>query len=138
MLRRTRLISGLLIAATACVPASAALAQSGPQLTVGLRNFGEGASGELHGGTTELVDPSPGVIELAERVCGVLPTPTLYARIDLVSLGERMEARKSELMGAQLRSGDQRPDKSSARDRRADVADRSDETADSGETETER
>ena len=24
-------------------------------------------------------------VELAERVCGVLPTPTLYARIDLVS-----------------------------------------------------
>src|SRR5258708_2245852 len=44
---------------------------------------------EHHGGTTELVDPNPGLIELAERVCGVLPTPTLYARIDLVSLGDQ-------------------------------------------------
>jgi glutathione synthase/RimK-type ligase-like ATP-grasp enzyme len=42
---------------------------------------------EHFGGTTELVDPAPGLVELAERVCGVLPTPTLYARIDLVSLG---------------------------------------------------
>src|SRR5205823_3930739 len=40
---------------------------------------------EHRGGTTELVDPGAAVVELAERVCGVLPTPTLYARIDLVS-----------------------------------------------------
>ncbi len=52
---------------------------------------------EHHGGTTELVDPSPGVIELAERVCGVLPTLTLYARIDLVSLGERWHVIEAEV-----------------------------------------
>ena len=33
---------------------------------------------EHHGGTTELVDPGPAVVELAERVCAELPTETLY------------------------------------------------------------
>lgn len=41
---------------------------------------------EHHGGTTDLIDPNPGVVELAERVCAVLPARTLYARIDLVTL----------------------------------------------------
>jgi glutathione synthase/RimK-type ligase-like ATP-grasp enzyme len=52
---------------------------------------------EHHGGTTELVDPRPGLIELAERVCGALPTPTLYARIDLVSLGQRWHVIEAEV-----------------------------------------
>jgi glutathione synthase/RimK-type ligase-like ATP-grasp enzyme len=52
---------------------------------------------EHHGGTTDLVDPSPGLIELAERVCGVLPTPTLYARIDVVSLGDRWHVIEAEV-----------------------------------------
>ena len=52
---------------------------------------------EHWGGTTELVDPSPGVVELAERVCGVLPTPTLYARIDLVSLNGRWHVIEAEV-----------------------------------------
>jgi glutathione synthase/RimK-type ligase-like ATP-grasp enzyme len=52
---------------------------------------------EHHGGTTELVEPNPGLVELAERVCGVLPTPTLYARIDLVSLGERWHVIEAEV-----------------------------------------
>lgn len=52
---------------------------------------------EHHGGTTELVEPSPGLVELAERVCGVLPTPTLYARIDLISLGERWHVIEAEV-----------------------------------------
>ena len=34
---------------------------------------------EHHGGTTELVEPGPAVIELAERVCAELPAETLYA-----------------------------------------------------------
>jgi glutathione synthase/RimK-type ligase-like ATP-grasp enzyme len=52
---------------------------------------------EHHGGTTELVDATPGVVELAERVCGVLPTPTLYARIDLVSLGDQWHVIEAEV-----------------------------------------
>jgi glutathione synthase/RimK-type ligase-like ATP-grasp enzyme len=52
---------------------------------------------EHHGGTTELVDPNPGLIELAERVCSVLPTPTLYARIDLVSLGDGWHVIEAEV-----------------------------------------
>jgi glutathione synthase/RimK-type ligase-like ATP-grasp enzyme len=52
---------------------------------------------EHHGGTTDLVDPSPGLIELGERVCGVLPTPTLYARIDVVSLADRWHVIEAEV-----------------------------------------
>jgi len=52
---------------------------------------------EHHGGTTELVDASPGIVELAERVCGVLPTPTLYARIDLISLHGRWHVIEAEV-----------------------------------------
>jgi glutathione synthase/RimK-type ligase-like ATP-grasp enzyme len=52
---------------------------------------------EHHGGTTALVDPTPGLIELAERVVGVLPTPTLYARIDLVSLGGNWHVIEAEV-----------------------------------------
>jgi glutathione synthase/RimK-type ligase-like ATP-grasp enzyme len=52
---------------------------------------------EHYGGTTELVDPTPGLVELAERVCGVLPTPTLYARIDLVSLGDQWHVIEAEV-----------------------------------------
>jgi hypothetical protein len=44
---------------------------------------------ERHGGTTELVDPNPGLI--------VLPTPTLYARIDLVSLEDRWHVIEAEV-----------------------------------------
>ena len=52
---------------------------------------------EHHGGTTELVDPNPGLVELAERVCGILPAPTLYARIDLVSLGAKWHVIEAEV-----------------------------------------
>jgi hypothetical protein len=52
---------------------------------------------EHHGGTTELVEPTPGLVELAERVCAVLPTPTLYARIDLVSRGELWHVIEAEV-----------------------------------------
>jgi glutathione synthase/RimK-type ligase-like ATP-grasp enzyme len=52
---------------------------------------------EDHGGTTELVDPTPGLVELAERVTAVLPTPTLYARIDRVSLGEQWHVIEAEV-----------------------------------------
>jgi len=52
---------------------------------------------EHHGGTTELVEPTPGLVELAERVVGVLPTPTLYARIDLVSIGEQWHVIEAEV-----------------------------------------
>jgi hypothetical protein len=41
---------------------------------------------EEWGGYTERVEPSAGLAELATRVCAVLPTPALYARIDIVSL----------------------------------------------------
>jgi glutathione synthase/RimK-type ligase-like ATP-grasp enzyme len=52
---------------------------------------------EHHGGTTALVDPTPGLVELAERVVGVLPTPTLYARIDLVTLGGHWHVIEAEV-----------------------------------------
>ena len=42
---------------------------------------------EEWGGRTERVEPSPGLAELATRVCEVLPAPALYARIDIVALG---------------------------------------------------
>ena len=41
---------------------------------------------EEWGGTTERVEPSASLVELATRVCEVLPTPSLYARIDVVSI----------------------------------------------------
>jgi glutathione synthase/RimK-type ligase-like ATP-grasp enzyme len=52
---------------------------------------------EHHGGTTELVDANPGVVELAERVAAVLPTPTLYARIDLVSFHDTWHVIEAEV-----------------------------------------
>jgi glutathione synthase/RimK-type ligase-like ATP-grasp enzyme len=52
---------------------------------------------EHHGGTTVLVDPTPGLVELAERVASLLPTPTLYARIDLVSLREQWHVIEAEV-----------------------------------------
>jgi hypothetical protein len=39
---------------------------------------------EHWGGITEPVEPSGSLVELAERVCAVLPWPTLYARVDVV------------------------------------------------------
>jgi glutathione synthase/RimK-type ligase-like ATP-grasp enzyme len=41
---------------------------------------------EEWGGSTELVEPSASLAELATRVCEVLPAPALYARIDVVSI----------------------------------------------------
>jgi glutathione synthase/RimK-type ligase-like ATP-grasp enzyme len=52
---------------------------------------------EHHGGTTTVVDPTPGLVELAERVAGVLPTPTLYARIDLVSFRDQWHVIEAEV-----------------------------------------
>jgi glutathione synthase/RimK-type ligase-like ATP-grasp enzyme len=49
------------------------------------------------GGTTALVDPNPGLVELAERVCSVLPAPTLYARIDLVSFRDTWHVIEAEV-----------------------------------------
>ena len=53
MLRRTRLISGLLFAAM-CLFGSAAFAQSGPQATVTLRSYGDGGRG---GGSAASPEP---------------------------------------------------------------------------------
>ncbi len=41
---------------------------------------------EEWGGRTERIEPSAGLVELATRVCTVLPAAPLYARIDIVSL----------------------------------------------------
>jgi glutathione synthase/RimK-type ligase-like ATP-grasp enzyme len=41
---------------------------------------------EEWGGTTERVEPTAVLGELATRVCEVLPAPALYARIDMVSI----------------------------------------------------
>jgi glutathione synthase/RimK-type ligase-like ATP-grasp enzyme len=57
---------------------------------------------EHHGGTTSLVDPTPGLVELAERVASVLPTPTLYARIDLVSLRDQWHVIEAEVIEPSL------------------------------------
>jgi glutathione synthase/RimK-type ligase-like ATP-grasp enzyme len=40
------------------------------------------------GGTTELATPSAGLAEFATRVCGALPAPAMYARIDVVSIAD--------------------------------------------------
>jgi glutathione synthase/RimK-type ligase-like ATP-grasp enzyme len=42
---------------------------------------------EEWGGSAERAEPSPSLAELATRVCEILPTPSLYARIDIVSIG---------------------------------------------------
>jgi glutathione synthase/RimK-type ligase-like ATP-grasp enzyme len=42
---------------------------------------------EEWGGRAELLAPSDSLAELATRVCAVLPTPALYARIDIVAIG---------------------------------------------------
>jgi glutathione synthase/RimK-type ligase-like ATP-grasp enzyme len=42
---------------------------------------------EEWGGSTELVEPSASLAELATRVSATLPAPALYARIDIVSIG---------------------------------------------------
>jgi hypothetical protein len=54
MLRQSRLASGLLFAALAGVPASDAFAQTGPQVTITLRSYGEGTRG---GGTAQSPEP---------------------------------------------------------------------------------
>jgi glutathione synthase/RimK-type ligase-like ATP-grasp enzyme len=41
---------------------------------------------EEWGGTAELVEPSESLAELARRVSSVLPTPALYARVDIVTV----------------------------------------------------
>ena len=41
---------------------------------------------EERGGTSELVEPPAGAADLATRVVGVLPSPALYARVDLLQL----------------------------------------------------
>jgi glutathione synthase/RimK-type ligase-like ATP-grasp enzyme len=43
---------------------------------------------EHWGGTVAAVDASAGAVELAARVCAALPAPTLYARIDLLPVGD--------------------------------------------------
>jgi hypothetical protein len=42
---------------------------------------------EEWGGRTELVEPSASLAELATRVCTILPTAALYARVDTVAIG---------------------------------------------------
>jgi glutathione synthase/RimK-type ligase-like ATP-grasp enzyme len=42
---------------------------------------------EEWGGSVERAEPSATLVELATRVYEVLPTPALYARIDIVSIG---------------------------------------------------
>ena len=42
---------------------------------------------EHHGGTFAAIDLSAAPIALAERVAAALPTPTLYARVDVIPIG---------------------------------------------------
>jgi glutathione synthase/RimK-type ligase-like ATP-grasp enzyme len=43
---------------------------------------------EEWGGHTEAVEPTGGAVELAARVCAVLPEPPLYARVDMLRAGD--------------------------------------------------
>ncbi len=55
----------------------------------GLRKWPAAGDYRVHeewGGTTERVEPSAGLVELATRVCAILPAPALYARVDIVSI----------------------------------------------------
>jgi glutathione synthase/RimK-type ligase-like ATP-grasp enzyme len=52
---------------------------------------------EEWGGRTELVEPGAGLVDLATRVWGVLPAPALYARIDIVSIGEQWHVMEVEV-----------------------------------------
>jgi glutathione synthase/RimK-type ligase-like ATP-grasp enzyme len=52
---------------------------------------------EEWGGTAELVEPSPSLVELATRVYAVLPAPALYARIDIVSIAGRWHIMEIEV-----------------------------------------
>ena len=52
---------------------------------------------EEWGGTTQRVEPSAALAELATRVCEVLPAPALYARVDLVSVGGRWHVMEVEV-----------------------------------------
>jgi len=42
---------------------------------------------EEWGGSTERIEPDASLVELATRVCEVMPTPPLYARVDVVLVG---------------------------------------------------
>jgi glutathione synthase/RimK-type ligase-like ATP-grasp enzyme len=52
---------------------------------------------EEWGGTAELVTPSDSLADLATRVYAVLPTPALYARIDIVSIAGRWHLMEIEV-----------------------------------------
>jgi len=52
---------------------------------------------EEWGGTTERVEPGAVLAELETRVCEVLPAPTLYARIDTVSIAGQWHVMEVEV-----------------------------------------
>jgi len=52
---------------------------------------------EEWGGSTERVEAGAVLAELATRVCAVLPSPALYARIDLVSIGRQWHVMEVEV-----------------------------------------
>jgi glutathione synthase/RimK-type ligase-like ATP-grasp enzyme len=52
---------------------------------------------EEWGGSTERIEPPAGLAELATRVCEVLPTRPLYARVDVVLLGGQWHVMEVEV-----------------------------------------
>jgi glutathione synthase/RimK-type ligase-like ATP-grasp enzyme len=52
---------------------------------------------EEWGGTAERAEPSASLAELATRVCEILPAPSLYARIDIVSIAGRWHIMEVEV-----------------------------------------
>lgn len=59
------------------------------RVTHGIRKrpaAGEYRIHEQYGGRFEQLDPAPGVVALAERICAALPAPALYARVDLLEI----------------------------------------------------
>ncbi|HEX5614661.1 MAG TPA: hypothetical protein VFZ83_05855 [Acidimicrobiia bacterium] len=57
---------------------------------------------ENYGGRNELIDPTPVLVELAERVVGVLPVEPLYARIDVVELAGTWHVLEVEVLEPSL------------------------------------
>ncbi len=59
--------------------------------------FGDYRVQEEWGGSVERVEPHASLAELATRVCEVLPTQPLYARVDLVSLNGQWHVMEVEV-----------------------------------------
>ena len=57
---------------------------------------------ERYGGALEAADPSAALRELGARVIAALPTPTLYARVDVVGIGGQWHVLEVEVTEPRL------------------------------------